>query len=443
MKKMRGLVISWYYPPGNSSEGLVTYKLLKNSDFEYDVFTRGAQDASMWDRKVDESDLVADNVTVYQSKIDSSDEPIEEDEWIEEAVEFFKKNSDKYDFVMSRIMSRAAHVAAARIKEICPDIFWVASFGDPLVNSPYLQEITADQNPYFLGQYYVRELPAAQKTLKLAISPTRRARKKIWEKDRIESMKYIKRCREINDETFEKADLLIFNNKQQYERAFIDEYAKYKKKGAIVPHSFDTSLYPKKNTKKNDGKVHFVYVGHLDAMRNATALFDVLGIIKEHDKKLNERVQFDFYGHIGDGDKVAMVDNDICDLVTLHGDVNYVESLKIMKDADWLLLIDANLNYTIEEYIYLPAKLMDYFGAEKNILAITHMRGATADAVRSTQTGQVVTHCATEIATYLSKIIYQGYKPAKYKANVLKKYDAKNVAAGFDKLIESRIGMEK
>ena len=38
MKKI--LVITWFYPPVNSSEGLVTYKLLNNSRYEYDVFTQ-------------------------------------------------------------------------------------------------------------------------------------------------------------------------------------------------------------------------------------------------------------------------------------------------------------------------------------------------------------------------------------------------------------------
>ena len=34
------LVISWFYPPVTSSEGLVTYKLLKVSKNNYDVFTQ-------------------------------------------------------------------------------------------------------------------------------------------------------------------------------------------------------------------------------------------------------------------------------------------------------------------------------------------------------------------------------------------------------------------
>ena len=38
MKKI--LVISWFYPPVNSSEGLVTYKLLRKSKNQFDVFTQ-------------------------------------------------------------------------------------------------------------------------------------------------------------------------------------------------------------------------------------------------------------------------------------------------------------------------------------------------------------------------------------------------------------------
>ena len=37
---MKGFVISWFYPPINSSEGLVTFKLLNRSEIKHDVFTQ-------------------------------------------------------------------------------------------------------------------------------------------------------------------------------------------------------------------------------------------------------------------------------------------------------------------------------------------------------------------------------------------------------------------
>ncbi len=439
MKKLHGLVISWYYPPVNSSEGLVTYKLLKNSNFTYDVFTRKPQTNSenIWDRDVEESELTADNVTIYQSEADN------EKEWVDEAVRFFEQHADEYDFVMSRIMSKDAHVAAARIKNMHPEIFWIASFGDPLVDSPYLEIIKKRSNPFFLKQYYVKELPSFPKLLRLAISPTRIARKKVWEKERIEKMIFPNECKAVNDETFEKADLLVFNNQQQYDLAFSGEKAKYQPKGVVVFHSFDKSLYPKTVEPKNDNKIHFVYVGHLDSLRNAKSVFDALGMMKKNDSLLSEKVHFDFYGHIDDMDKVAIVDNEIADLVSLHKNITYLESLKKMKEADWLIMIDANLNKLLDEYIYLPAKLMDYFGAGKNIFAITQLRGTTADAMKKTRAGKVVTHCASDVALYLSKIIYQNYNPAKRNEKSLSEYDAVNVAKMFDEMVLDGIQKEQ
>ncbi len=434
MKKLHGLVISWYYPPGNSSEGLVTYKLLKNSEFTYDVFTRKTHDANIWDRQTDESKLVSDNVKVIQA--DTNDEMA----WVDEAVTYFEQNADKYDFIMSRIMPAESHLAAARIKAKHPDIYWIASFGDPLVNSPYIKIIEKSDNPYFLKEYYFREQPSPKKLLHLAVSPTRSARKKVWEKERIDEMVWALQCRDINQETFTHADLLIFNNQYQYDRAFIDEYAQYKDKGVIINHGFDLELYPKISKQFDDGKIHFIYVGHLDALRNAKALLDGIGKLKRYDEKLNEKVVFDFYGHIDDTDKVAIVDNNIGDVVHLHKDIDYLTSLAKISMSDWLILIDANLNAELDEYIYFPAKLVDYFGAQKNILAITQLCGASVDAMNAVQAGQIVTHSADEIALYLSKIIYQNYNPANYNKKAWEKYNAKQIAHDFDVLICEKLG---
>lgn len=434
MRKLRGLVISWYYPPGNSSEGLVTYKLLRNSEFEYDVFTRKNHNASIWDRKTDESGLTADNVTVYQSAAD------DEKTWVKDAVAFFKKNSDKYDFIMSRAMPAASHTAACEIKKDFPNVFWIASFGDPLVDSPYIKIVTKKQNPYFLKEYYFRERPSKLRSLHLLVSPTRRARRKVWEKERVDEMAWTEDCKKINQQTFDEADLLIFNNPVQLERAFANsEYARYRDKGIIVNHGFDTDLYPKTPEKTDDGKMHFLYVGHLDGFRNAGALFEALGKLKEYDNNLAQKVTFDFYGHIDDSDKVRIVDNNIGDLVMLHKDVDYLKSLQLMQEADWLILIDTNLNAELEEYIYFPAKLVDYFGAKKGILAITQLKGTSAAAMRAVGAGQVVTHSADEIAMYLAKIIFQGYSPVDYNNDARDGYDIKNIARNFDSVVAERI----
>lgn len=433
MKKLHGLVISWYYPPGNSSEGLVTYKLLKNSNLTYDVVTRKSHDMNMWDRKTDESKLQSDNVRVF--KVPAKDEKA----WVEEAVKFFDEHAGEYDFIMSRIMPGESHVAAAKIKERHPELFWIASFGDPLVDSPYIEVIKKEDNPFFLKRYFFREQPGLKKFAHLAISPTRVARKRVWEKERLDAMVWSTDCKRVNDLTFENADCLVFNNDYQYERAFKGEYKKYKSKGVVVPHGFDRELYPKSLSNEDDGRVHFIYVGHLDAMRNAKALLKALGKMKKKDERLADKMVVDFYGHVDDSDKVALVDNQVGDLVRLHKDIDYLTSLKKIAEADWAILIDTNLNAELEEYIYFPAKLVDYLGAKKKILAITQLRGASADVMNEVGAGQIVTHSADEIMMYLSKIVYQGYDPSSYKTEAWEKYDAKKIAADFDRMVEEHV----
>lgn len=429
MKKLHGLVISWYYPPGNSSEGLVTYKLLKNSSFTYDVFTRKPVCGSMWDRQTDESDLTSKNVEVYQAK------HLDAQSWTDEAVEFFRQNRNKYDFIMSRVMPVDSHIVAARIKEEFPDIPWAASFGDPLFNSPYIDYVTKVENPYFLKRYIVRERPSAMKSVKLALSPTRLSYKHLWEKERIKKMVWPLLCEKANRLAFENADLLIFNNQYQFDRAFAEEeFSQYRNKGVLINHGFDKTLYPKV-TAVHDLKKRFVYVGHLDEMRNAKPIFEALGRLKKHTVGLESKVRFDFYGHMSDQDKVALVDQQLNDIVFVHPDISYLDSLRKISESDWLLLIDANLNSELTEYIYFPAKLVDYIGAQKPIFAVTQLVGTSADAIRELGAGQIVTHSADEIYLYLSKIIQQNYKPTKYNQKKVLEYDAKNVARNFDKKI--------
>ena len=126
---MRGFVISWYFPPINSSEGLVSFKLLKNSKYKYDVFTQKSNES--WSYGSRETDLVSKNINTIFSK--SSDFQ----EWVNEGIEYFEKNVKKYDFIMSRSMAPESHMIALEIKKRHPEVKWIASFGDPLCDNPF------------------------------------------------------------------------------------------------------------------------------------------------------------------------------------------------------------------------------------------------------------------------------------------------------------------
>ena len=430
----KGFIISWFYPPGNSSEGLVTYKLLSHSKYQYDVWTRETQAYDIWDRQTNETKLCSDNVNVIQAKY------VDSKQWVADAVQFFTEHADEYDFVMSRTMPAEAHEIALAIKKIRPDIPWLASFGDPFVNTPYIAPPNRKDNPYLIQKYMEGEELSLLAIPHIGLSLTRNAQKFVWNKERNRMRVFAKEYRKINDEVFESADVLVFNNDFQFKHAFQEEYAKYQPKGVVIPHTFAKELYPKSNSEKASGdKIHFAYAGHLDSLRNAASLFKAIKLLKDQDPKLSSRVVFDFYGHMGDADKVSIVDYDIGDIVKVHPDVDYLTSLKIFSEADWTVLIDANFVESMEEYIFFPAKLADYMGAKQNIFAISQVKGTTASILKQVGGGKVVTHSAEDIFLYLSKIIYQGFKPEPFNPKELLKYESSNVAKNYDELVEKLI----
>jgi len=432
MKRMiRGLVIAWYYPPGNSSEGIVTYKLLKNSSCEYDVFTRLNPQENMWDRKIVEKEMKSNNVTIYER--DARDK----NKWISEAVQFFEENRDKYDFLMTRSMGVEPHEAGLIVKEKHPEVKWIASFGDPLVDSPYIETFSKQDNPFFAKEVIRKQRISKKKWPYILLSPTRNIRRMAWERERRIKMKDVERLAEINDSVFANADEIILNNDYQLEHAMArKDFKKYEDKCIALRHSYDETLYSGKSKKSDDKKIKFSYVGHLDDLRNARALLKGISHLKKNNPGISDRVEFSFYGHLSERDKAYIIDEDITDLVKVHKDISYLESLDVIKQSDWSILIDANLNDKLEKYIYLPAKTADYFGAKAKIFCITQRCGATYDAMKNVNAGVVVSHSADEIYLYLSKIILQGYSPAQYNEKERLKYDARSVAKEFDDMVK-------
>lgn len=429
-KTKRIFVISWYYPPGNSSEGLVTFKLLKNSKYQYDVWTRNDQQQSVWDRKSDESKLTSENVKIIKDDCEDMQE------WVEHGLEYFEKHSDDYDLIMSRSMPAESHELAIKIKERFPNIKWIASFGDPIVDTPYIDAITmGDQkkNPFKMKEYFYREQLSMARTPRVFLSPLRNARRFLWEHDKKLGEKAAESLKYINDTVLREADVLIYNNKYQFEHAFSKSARKkYKSKGRILEHSFDASMYPARKAAKKDSKLSFIYVGHLDDTRNAHSLLKAINHLKKKDPELNKRVEFDFYGHLGDRDKLYLLDHDLMDVVKIFKDVKYLDSLKIIKNADWAILIDANFTSLVNECIYLPAKLIDYIGARTKVFSISHVKGAGADIINEIGGGKVVTHSQDDIYLYLSKIIYQNYEPEPYDEKKTKKFSSEVMAKKLD-----------
>ena len=58
---MRFFVASWFFPPSTSSEGIVTYKLFRNSQHEYDVCS---SQSTLWSYQ-HKLEISANNIKVF------------------------------------------------------------------------------------------------------------------------------------------------------------------------------------------------------------------------------------------------------------------------------------------------------------------------------------------------------------------------------------------
>ena len=163
----RILVISWYFPPINSSEGLVTYKLLKNSKYQYDVCMQDSNDS--WSYGKNEQLPECGNV----KKICLQGESL--DTWKSAAVEYFRKHQNEYDIVMTRSMPPESHEIGLEIKKMKPGITWIASFGDPIANNPFVLKGMQTMSPYSLQMRYVRKMGIRE-----MISPVREMKNLLW-----------------------------------------------------------------------------------------------------------------------------------------------------------------------------------------------------------------------------------------------------------------------
>lgn len=417
----RILVVSWFFPPVNSSEGLVTYKLLNNSKYKYDVFTQNSNNS--WSYGNDDYLKINSNIKCIFT--DASDL----NGFKQSAIDFFKQHQNDYDIVMTRSMPEEDHMVGLEIKKINPMVKWIASFGDPIGNNPYTLKSLKCDNSYSLSRRYEVKL-----SLKFIFSPKRFLKNCIYKRNFKKNYNmFIKSKNDLEYNILSNADYVICNNQYQKEYILNNNHIKdLADKIWLLPHTFDLSLYPLKKAKKED-KIIFSYVGHLDDIRTPRLILESIKELYLFDKDLKDKVEFDFYGNMSDSDKLFIINNDLFDIVKIKKPVKYLESLSIMKNSDWLIHIDANIFDIIDNNIFFAAKLADYLGSKQKIFGLTMLDGISADILRENN-ALVVTYSVSDITNYLRKIIFDGFS-IKMNDKTRNNYDAVNVASKFDEYI--------
>ncbi len=415
--RKRILVISWFYPPVTSSEGLVTYKLISASQYEYDVFTQ--KNSTLWSYGNKDYLPESKNVNTIFANANNLEE------WVKEAIEYYKQNKEKYDVIMTRSMPPESHKIGQEIKTINPNIKWIASFGDPIADNPYTKIALNYKSPHSIANC---------RSIKGVISPKRIVRQAIFKiRYKKQRKEYLDKDAKLQENVIKKANYLIFNSEYQKEYMLQKYEETVKEKAVVLYHSFNEKLYPEAIEKKEQ-KIKMTYIGLLDSIRNPSILFKAIKELYDKDKDLSKKIVFEFYGTMSDEDKLFIINNDLVNIIKIKKSVNYLESLKIMQESDWLLQIDANISEVNPKNIFFAAKLADYIGTGNKIFGITMPEGISADILRKLN-AVVTTYSVENVKNYLWLIIYKNYNIEMNK-EYREQFSNINVAKKLDNLIQ-------
>jgi glycosyltransferase involved in cell wall biosynthesis len=168
----------------------------------------------------------------------------------------------------------------------------------------------------------------------------------------------------------EQADRLVFTSVETVELVMAKYTPALREKALVVPHAFDPRLYPE--ARPHPGSVVVRYLGAFYGDRTPLALFDALRALPT---TLGLRVEL-----IGSSESTlpaTALAGLPPELVRIREPVPYLESLRLMRESDVLLVLDA----PAEQSVFLPSKLVDYLGARRPIVALT-CPGAAAELVR-------------------------------------------------------------
>ncbi|WP_052241645.1 glycosyltransferase [Berryella intestinalis] len=411
---MNIFVASWFFPPSVSSEGIVTYKLFRNSAHHYDVCS---SQSTLWsyDQVLP---IDADNIASFP--IDTDDF----DTWIDAAVELFEQRhaQSPYDAIMTRSMPPESVEVAKRIKEKHPDLPWIASLADPIAKSPY----------HIKG--WVLENQALSKQDKADFQVALKAGCEAWKDHESEGIRTMCELKDVEDYAIHHADALIFPHETLQHFVL---GTRRRKNNLVVPHSFDTALYPQPRERKGDGVIELAFLGHSDHVRSLEPLVRAMQRLKTLDADALGKLRLRFIGNVTEEVRSLVYNYDLYDCIRIESSVDYQTSLRIMGEVDWLLHIDAHFDILEETggSIYFAGKIADYLGTDTPIFAVTGEHTPACEIVRHAGGLCFTQDDVSGIAAALSDIA-QGRIQASVDRAWRDRYDARAVAAEYDRALE-------
>ncbi len=172
----------------------------------------------------------------------------------------------------------------------------------------------------------------------------------------------------LERQVIESADILAFTSQETIHLVMAKYPAGLREKARVLPQSFDPAYFQETASKARPQKVTIRYIGNFYGQRTAVPLIEALHLVLASDSGALNGVSFELIG-INDPVVIRDAGGDTLPpgLLNVYPSVEYHESLRLMSEADGLLVIDAPADMSV----FLPSKLIDYIGAGRPVLGIT------------------------------------------------------------------------
>jgi len=420
---VRVFAASWFFPPVTTSEGTVAYKLLRHSRHHFDVCS------SLSHQWTYHHDFPLDAANIEAFPVDTEDF----ETWIDEAVRLFEaRHAERpYDAIMTRSMPPESIEVGVRLHQRHPDIPWLASLADPVAKDPYDIRRSVIESRTLRRVDKVRFL----RDLTGDVSP--------WRDHWTTSLRRLCARRELEDLVLAQAALVIVPSQVM---------ADYVLDGrnlanvAVVPHTFDPALWPTASPQTSapagsggagPRPPTLAYLGHADGYRSLDPLLRALALARGRQPGLDLAVRL--IGNVPADTRALIAELGLGESVSVLPPVTYVESLAAMARADWLVHVDASFGFLSQPggSVFFAAKLADYAGTDRPILALTGA-GSPADAFVRSAGGRCLDPGDTEgIAAALADIAAGACPPI--DRDYRDRYRADAVARSHDDAIEAAV----
>jgi glycosyltransferase involved in cell wall biosynthesis len=185
----------------------------------------------------------------------------------------------------------------------------------------------------------------------------------------------------LEKKCFKKADVVLSTSKEILELAKARYSEDIQNKFIFIPPGYESRHYPQTYYRQN-GKYKFSYLGVLyPGRREPLSLFAAVKNLKNEHPGVYERIELNLIGV--DHCKYQNIAEELAirDVVRCRGRVDYLESMRHMKEASVLVHLGL-MNNRFNQDIHISGKMFEYLGAGRLILALTTPSGPVADFIR-------------------------------------------------------------